>query len=342
MGIRKGAAGEGLYVSCQLKPIPMEGIFFLLFFVSLIGLIVGLISPKLIHETLTRKRVGLYGGSAAFVFFVLFVAVLPPAKEDPETTAPEVAMEAQEEIKTVEEKPSQAVQEALKKEATTEQPASPTINIVTTELPTTSPTNLYSIKAVIDGDTADVEVAGVTTRIRMIGLNTPEVGQCYFQESKNKAVALLSGKSVSLEYDASQGEKDKYGRTLAYIFLQDGTNFQETMIRQGFAEEYTYSKAYKYQSLFKAAENEAKSKNLGIWGSACTSPSQPAPSEPVATPPPAVTTPSSYNCQSNTYNCTDFSSHEKAQAVYDYCIQQVGYDVHRLDSDDDGLACESL
>lgn len=47
-------------------------------------------------------------------------------------------------------------------------------------------------------------------------------------------------------------------------------------------------------------------------------------------------------CSSNVYNCTDFSTQADAQEVYDYCFIQVGTDIHELDSDDDGEACESL
>ncbi len=50
-----------------------------------------------------------------------------------------------------------------------------------------------------------------------------------------------------------------------------------------------------------------------------------------------------YICSSNIYNCSDFSTQSSAQTVYDYCMSEVGYDVHGLDgSDNDGLVCESL
>lgn len=47
-------------------------------------------------------------------------------------------------------------------------------------------------------------------------------------------------------------------------------------------------------------------------------------------------------CSFNAYNCSDFSSQASAQACHDFCWAQVGFDVHELDSDDDGEACESL
>lgn len=58
---------------------------------------------------------------------------------------------------------------------------------------------------------------------------------------------------------------------------------------------------------------------------------------PTATARPAVCA-----CGGNYYNCSDFSSWAAAQACYQYCLSVVGYDVHRLDADSDGIACESL
>jgi len=49
-----------------------------------------------------------------------------------------------------------------------------------------------------------------------------------------------------------------------------------------------------------------------------------------------------YDCSSNTYNCSDFSRHEDAQNAYGYCMESAGKDVHDLDRDNDGIACEDL
>jgi hypothetical protein len=55
------------------------------------------------------------------------------------------------------------------------------------------------------------------------------------------------------------------------------------------------------------------------------------------------TTPATvWDCSYNRYNCGDFDSQWEAQQCYDYCMAQVGRDVHRLDADEDGVACESL
>jgi len=82
---------------------------------------------------------------------------------------------------------------------------------------------------------------------------------------------------------------------------------------------------------------------------AATMTSTPTPTRTATTRPTRTPTPTATyvalapcSCSSNSLNCGDFSSHWAAQRCFDYCWQQRGYDVHRLDSDGDGDACESL
>lgn len=74
-------------------------------------------------------------------------------------------------------------------------------------------------------------------------------------------------------------------------------------------------------------------------------PATPTPTlTPTLTPVPTATTPPAgpCACTSNLYNCGDFSTQAQAQACYNWCMQEVGTDIHQLDSDGDGVACESL
>jgi len=134
----------------------------------------------------------------------------------------------------------------------------------------------YTVSRVVDGDTVVLDMHGVPTTLRLIGIDTPEVVdpkkpvQCYGPEASTRAHQLLDNQVVKVEEDQTQGEFDKYHRTLAYIFLPDGTNFEEYMIENGFGREYTYKKPYKYQKQFKAAQAKAKAASLGLW-SACPS-----------------------------------------------------------------------
>jgi len=133
------------------------------------------------------------------------------------------------------------------------------------------PKNTYPVAKVIDGDTISIMKEGRAVTLRLIGLDTPETVdprkpvQCFGKAASDKAKELLAGTTVRLEYDASQGTVDKYGRTLAYVFLSDGTLFNEYMIAAGYAHEYTYHLPYKYQAQFKAAEKTARESKEGLW-----------------------------------------------------------------------------
>ena len=129
----------------------------------------------------------------------------------------------------------------------------------------------YSVLRVVDGDTLDISFHGVKTRLRLIGINTPETVdprrpiQCFGKEASAKAQELLLGRDVTIELDPSLDKYDKYGRLLAYVYLPDGTLFNEQMIREGYAYEYTYQLPYKYQKEFKEAQRSAKNAKRGLW-----------------------------------------------------------------------------
>jgi len=136
---------------------------------------------------------------------------------------------------------------------------------------TTTP-NVYFVEKVVDGDTDDVLMNGKVVRLRLIGMDTPEVVdprkpvQCFGREASAEGHKLLENQWVRLEYDAVTGKTDIYGRTLAYLFLPDGTLYNEFMIREGFAHEYDYqNQKYKYRAQFQAAQKAAQSEGLGFW-----------------------------------------------------------------------------
>ncbi|MDZ4226229.1 MAG: thermonuclease family protein, partial [Patescibacteria group bacterium] len=124
---------------------------------------------------------------------------------------------------------------------------------------------LLELIKVIDGDTIAIQKGGSSETVRMIGLNAPETGTCYTGEATQKLKNLLASGKVSLELDASQGERDKYDRLLAYVFSESGVNTAKALIEGGFAKEYTYSKAYKYQTEFKTAQTSAQTAQKGLW-----------------------------------------------------------------------------
>ena len=119
-------------------------------------------------------------------------------------------------------------------------------------------------------DTIHVSVNDQKVKIRMIGLDTPEVVdprkpvQCFGREASARAKTILGGQAVYLETDPSQDTIDKYGRTLAYVWV-NGRLFNLDMIADGYAFEYTYDLPYRYQADFKAAENDARAQSRGLW-----------------------------------------------------------------------------
>ena len=220
------------------------------------------------------------------------------------------------------------------------------------ELPKASPADvapLYPVVKVVDGDTIAVLMNGKSVTIRLIGLDTPEVVdprkpvQCFGQEASNEAKKLLAGKGVWLEQDPTQDTYDKYGRLLAYVFFPDGTNFEELMISGGYGHEYTYQIPYKYQKEFKAAENNAREEKKGLWadGVCSTFPTVVRQVEQAQASGTSSFSNGQYECTKNVYNCSSFKTHAEAQAAFEACGGDAN-DIHRLDPDKDGKACESL
>lgn len=134
--------------------------------------------------------------------------------------------------------------------------------------------DLATVVRVVDGDTIVVLLAGEEKKIRMIGMNSPESVdprkkvECFGKEASAHLSELLSGGSVVLVADATQGDVDKYGRLLRYVMLEDGTDINAAMIADGYAYEYTYDEPYERQSAYQALEREAELAERGLWSPA--------------------------------------------------------------------------
>lgn len=129
----------------------------------------------------------------------------------------------------------------------------------------------YPVTKVVDGDTIKIDMSGISETIRILGINTPESVdpttsvQCYGPEASAEGKTLLSGRTVRIEIDPTQGERDKYGRLLAYVWRDDGLFYDEYMVSNGYAYEYTYNKPYEYQTEFRTEQAKAKAAELGLW-----------------------------------------------------------------------------
>lgn len=133
------------------------------------------------------------------------------------------------------------------------------------------PDEKYQVVSVLDGDTFEIKFDKGTRTVRMLGIDTPETVdprkpiQCFGKEASDMTKSLLSHHTVSLRVDKTQSQTDKFGRLLAYVYRDDDLFINEYLLKNGFAREYTYSKAYSLQKQFKALQTEAKKEMVGLW-----------------------------------------------------------------------------
>lgn len=129
----------------------------------------------------------------------------------------------------------------------------------------------------VDGDTIDVrdDLRG-RLRIRVLGIDTPETKKpgytvgCYGPEASAFAEKMLRDSRISWSLDPSQDVHDRYGRTLAYVFLPDGTNYSVAAAAGGYAHSYVYKHhPSRYASEIAAAEIDAQAAGRGLWGPTC-------------------------------------------------------------------------
>ncbi len=230
-----------------------------------------------------------------------------------------------------------------------------------------SKTETAKVTKVIDGDTVVLADGRI---VRYIGVDAPETNhqdekqKCYAEEAKKANEKLVLGKDVVLEQDVS--DKGKYNRLLRYVYIGD-TFVNEYLVKEGLARSVHYPPDTSKSDILDKAQEWAKSQKKGMWNEEFCQPVEPTSQQstpaPTTSPSPSTSnipnsssssanTPnespstqtsqcSNVICSYNAYNCSDFSTHAEAQRVYE-CCGGVSNDVHRLDGDKDGVACETL
>lgn len=146
---------------------------------------------------------------------------------------------------------------------------------VATPLPTpnilTATSSSHFVTQVVDGDTFKIASGESTLTVRIIGVNTPETKdprkdvECFGKEASAQLVSHIHEKTVLLTSDPSQADQDRYGRLLRYVYLEDGADVGEKLIRNGYAYEYTYNSPYLKQEIYKDAQTEAEETQKGLW-----------------------------------------------------------------------------
>lgn len=127
---------------------------------------------------------------------------------------------------------------------------------------------------VTDGDTIVVRRGHRLESVRLIGVDTPETKrrgvavQCYGPEAARFTTSLLTGREVWLERDRVAGDRDRYGRTLSYVWLGAEDLVNLLLISGGHGRQYAFDgQKYRYRTVFEASERVARAAGRGMWSS---------------------------------------------------------------------------
>ncbi|KMT22313.1 thermonuclease family protein [Clostridium cylindrosporum] len=158
-----------------------------------------------------------------------------------------------------------------------------TMSIIKADAATFTSTSA-KVLSVYDGDTITVQLGKKQEKVRLIGVNTPELKplQTYGKEAANYTKSKLTGKTVYLTYDV--GQRDKYGRLLAYVWISKPTSdsakeirakmFNANLLLNGYAQVMTVQPNSKYAKTFATFQSEAVKGKKGLWGKTSPAPSK--------------------------------------------------------------------
>ena len=129
----------------------------------------------------------------------------------------------------------------------------------------------YTVTRVVDGDTFWInDGSREGLKIRLIGVDAPEPRNSgkklkgYFgSESSVYLAQLIEGRKVRLEYDVSR--YDRYGRTLAYVYLYDGTFVNADLVKKGYATVMTMPPNVRHADEFVRLAEKARKQKKGLW-----------------------------------------------------------------------------
>jgi micrococcal nuclease len=187
-----------------------------------------------------------------------------------------------------------------------------------------------TVTRVVDGDTIHVRLdSGRSEKVRLIGIDTPELGRCLAGRATRVARELAERHAVVLKGDPTQATRDRYGRLLAYAWIRGQRDLGYQLLQRGLARVYVYDRPFGRLPAYRAAEAAGHRASPSIWRSCAAPAPAPAPvaggrcdpSYPgVCIPPP----PPDLDCKHVPHNG----------------FTVVGADPHRFDGDGDGVGCE--
>jgi len=127
--------------------------------------------------------------------------------------------------------------------------------------------DLSRVVTVHDGDTMSVIMHGQQAKLRLIGIDAPEIAQVpWGEKAKRHLESLVSSSGNSLQIERDVEKNDQYGRILAYAWTAEGRLINLEMIKSGYAVLYTVPPNVKYAAEFRKAQAEARAKGRGLWG----------------------------------------------------------------------------
>jgi micrococcal nuclease len=149
-----------------------------------------------------------------------------------------------------------------------------TTSITTAGATSTALPGAARVVEVIDGDTIVVMREGVREDVRLIGIDTPEMGEDFSGQARQALEKLVGGAAVRLETDAET--RDQYGRLLAYVWFGPASAEMANLelVKQGLATIYSVPPNVKYVQDLQAAQDEAQAAQSGVWGEPSDSPLQ--------------------------------------------------------------------
>ncbi|QIO25027.1 thermonuclease family protein [Haloarcula sp. JP-L23] len=207
-----------------------------------------------------------------------------------------------------------------------------------------------TIIRVVDGDTVEARFPnGEIDTLRLLGVDTPETsynsvspdefegipdttaGRDHLynwgERASSFATSELEGETVKIEVDPAADRRGSFGRLLVYLYV-DGENFNKQLLDDGYAR--LYESSFSKRTSFGNSEALAQATNTGLWDferATAIATSTESDASDIPPPPP-----------DGDYDCSHFDTQAQAQAV----LERTAGDPHRLDGDDDGVACESL
>lgn len=198
------------------------------------------------------------------------------------------------------------------------------------------------VTRVVDGDT--VELSGLGSS-RLIGVDTPEVHggvECYGREASAFTKKTLAG-SPSVRYELGVERRDRYGRPLVYVWLDDGRFLNGLLVSRGYAAPLTIPPNVEHADLFVRLSRRARSAQRGLWSERACADARDGPGgSDVGGGGSRSSGRAATGAQGGgDRDCGDFATQREAQRYFE---RRGGprRDPDRLDGNHDGVACESL